>query len=134
MIFKGSCHCRQWQLRLTINRPLGAFNPRLCDCSYCQNKPSALISAPDMVIDFMGSGNRLDQNGDELADFYYCDHCGDLLAVGRNLQGRLHGAVNASLLYDAKQLGQVVQIQPRLLNADEKLARWAKLWGILNGL
>lgn len=87
-----------------------------------------------MVIDFVGGEITINQNGDQLANFYYCDSCGDLLAVGCNLNGQLRGAVNPNLLRNANQLGKPVQIQPRLLSSDEKLDRWGKLWGVLNGV
>jgi len=52
--------------------------------------------------------------------------------VGRDFNNQLRGAVNASLLRDSGQLGKTIEIQPRLLSADEKLNRWGKLWGQLN--
>ena len=73
-------------------------------------------------------------NGDQLANFYYCDYCGDFLAVGCNLHGQLRGAVNSNLLHSSNQLGKSIQIQPQLLSSDEKLDRWGKLWGVLNGV
>lgn len=87
-----------------------------------------------MIINFIGGEITINQNGDELANFYYCNDCGDLLAVGCNLNGHLRGAVNPNLLRDANQLGKPIQIQPRLLSSDEKLDRWGKLWGVLNGV
>jgi len=50
---------------------------------------SAIISDPDMIIDFVGGEITINQNGDQLANFYYCDCCGDLLAVGCNLNSQL---------------------------------------------
>ncbi|MBL4794469.1 MAG: hypothetical protein JKY24_02945 [Pseudomonadales bacterium] len=87
-----------------------------------------------MVIDFIGGDITISQNGDQLANFYYCDSCGDLLAVGCNFKGLLRGAVNPNLLPNAIQLGKPIQIQPRLLSPDEKLDRWGKLWGVLSGV
>jgi hypothetical protein len=87
-----------------------------------------------MIIDFVGGGTSINQNGDQLANFYYCDCCGDLLAVGCTLNVQLRGAVNPNLLRNADQLGKPIRIQPRLLSADEKLDRWGKLWGVLNGV
>ena len=89
-----------------------------------------------MVIELIGdSGNVLaNRNGDRLASFYHCVSCGDLLAVGCEIDGRLRGAVNALLLDQKDSLGESVPIQPRLLSSVEKLARWRKLWGELNGV
>lgn len=134
MIHKGSCNCNRWQVEVEVTKPLGDFNPRSCDCDYCKKFPSAIISDPNMKVDLVGDEFTIIKNGDQLASFYYCDSCGDLLAVGRTFNNQLRGAVNASLLRDSGQLGQTIEIQPRLLSADEKLDRWGKLWGQVNGI
>ena len=87
-----------------------------------------------MTVVFIGDGVSTKKNGDQLANFYYCKGCSILLAVGCNINGQLRGAVNSNLLQDVNQLGKPVQIQPRLLSANEKLERWNKLWGVLSGL
>ena len=132
MIYKGSCSCNRWQVEVEVTKPLGEFNPRSCDCDYCENPPSAIISDPNMRVDLVGGKFTIHKNGDQLANFYYCDSCSDLLAVGCDFNNRLRGAVNASLLHDSSQLGPTIEIQPRLLSADEKLDRWGELWGQLN--
>ena len=132
MIYKGSCNCNGWQVEVEVTKPLGDFNPRSCDCDYCKNSPSEIISDPNMRVDLMGGEITINKNGDQLANFYYCDSCGDLLAVGRYFNNQLRGAVNANLLRDSGQLGKTIEIQPRLLNADEKLDRWQRLWGQVN--
>jgi len=132
MIYKGSCSCNRWQVEVEVTKPLGEFNPRSCDCDYCENSPLAIISDPNMRVDLVGGKFTIHKNGDQLANFYYCDSCSDLLAVGRDFNNRLRGAVNASLLHDSSQLGLIIEIQPRLLSADEKLDRWGELWGQLN--
>jgi hypothetical protein len=134
MLYKGSCNCNHWQVEVNVTKSLGDLNPRICDCSYCKNNPSAIISDPNMVINLVGGEITINKNGDQLANFYYCDRCGDLLAVGCNLNGQLRGAVNANLLRNAHQLGKPIKIQPQLLNTSEKLDRWGKLWGVLNGV
>ena len=134
MIYKGSCNCNRWQLEVEVTRLLSDFNPRACDCDYCQNTASAIISDPNMIIHLVGGECTIDKNGDQLADFYYCDSCDDLLAVGRHFNSQLRGAVNANLLRDFGQLGAAIEVQPRLLSADEKLDRWGRLWGVLNGV
>lgn len=130
MYYKGSCRCKRWQVEIEITRPLKAFNPRVCDCHYCQRHPSSVISDPDMVIKFVGGEASINQNGDRLANFYYCKDCGDFLSVGCNLNGQQHGAVNTNLFGSSKQFGKPIH----RLNSDEKLERWGKLWGVVNGL
>jgi hypothetical protein len=134
MYYKGSCSCNRWQVEIEIKKPLEAFNPRVCDCNYCQKNPSEIISDPNMIIEFFGGETSTIQNGDQLANFYYCNFCSDFLAVGCNLNGQLRGAVNSSLLHSSSKLGKSIEIQPRLLSSDEKIDRWGKLWGGLNGV
>ena len=134
MIYKGSCKCNRWQVEVQLDTPLENLNPRICDCSYCQANPSQIISDPSMSVAFDGIGYSIHQNGDRLAHFFYCDGCHELLAVGCETHGKLRGAINPKLLHDFHLLDEPVYIQPRLLNANEKLERWNKLWGTLHGL
>lgn len=134
VLYKGSCNCNQWQVEMNIAKPLSDLSPRFCDCDYCQINPSRIISDPSMLINLLGGEVTINQNGDKLANFYYCSRCCDLLVVGCILNGQLRGAVNASLLSDSGQLGKAVKVQPRLLSASEKLNRWESLWGVINGL
>lgn len=134
MHYKGSCSCNRWQVEIEVDRALEEFNPRVCDCNYCQKNPSQVISDLNMKIEFFGGETSIIQNGDQLAYFYYCDCCSDFLAVGCNINGQQRGAVNSNLLYSSSELGKPIQIQPRLLSSDEKLDRWGNLWGVLNGI
>ena len=89
-----------------------------------------------MLISLVGDSRDLqvNTNGDQLAKFYHCAGCGDMVAVGCMIEGRLRGAVNSLLLEQKHLLGPATQIRPRLLSAGEKLDRWSKLWGSLEGV
>jgi hypothetical protein len=89
-----------------------------------------------MKIELFGTTQNLivNRNGDGLASFYHCKGCGELLAVGCDIDGRVLGAVNALLLDQKDSLGKPVRIQPKLLSAGEKLLRWRELWGSLSGV
>ena len=132
----GSCKCKRWLIQVSTAEALSKLNPRVCDCSYCMAHPAAIISDPGMRIRLMGDASNLvvNKNGDELASFYHCAHCGDMLSVGCVIHGQLRGAVNSLLLDQQELLGASVPIQPRLLSVDEKLERWSKLWGSLEGV
>ena len=134
MRYKGSCRCNRWQVEIDVTKSLEAFNPRICDCDYCQKNSSEIISDPNMSIEFVGEGVSVIQNGDQLANFYYCKECGDFLAVGTYLHGQHRGAVNSKLLHSSHQLGKPTLVQPRLLSPEQKLDRWGKVWGVLNGV
>ena len=49
----------------------------------------------------------------------------------RSYYGQSRGALNAFTLDDFAQLAEPVAIQPRLLSPEEKIARWARIWGSL---
>ena len=134
MLYKGSCRCNDWQVVVSYPGEMKDLNPRVCDCNSCKNKPFGVISDPTMDISLKGNRVSTTQNGDQIANFYFCSSCGDFLAVGCKINGLLRGAVNTNLLHAKKELGASIQIQPRLLSADEKINRWDKLWGLLNGV
>ena len=129
----GGCRCTTWSLRVTLPQPSQALRPRVCDCDYCQAHPAGLLSAPDMAIELQGDRARLsiEQQGAQLASFYLCARCGDLLAVGCQLDGALRGACNGRLLRDWDAFGEPVPISPSSLSPNEKATRWAQLWGPL---
>ncbi|WP_444895011.1 hypothetical protein ACJJI5_19245 [Microbulbifer sp. EKSA008] len=87
-----------------------------------------------MLVIFIGDGISTRQNWDQLANFYHCKSCNQLLAVGCDINSQLRGAVNLNILNDMNEIGKPVQVKPRLLSAEEKLERWGKLWGSLSGL
>jgi hypothetical protein len=131
---RGTCNCGQWQVSVRVNKSAGDLNPRICDCEYCKAHPSALISDPSMEIDFTGGRATFDQNGDRLAKFYRCESCGDLLAVGCYLSDVLRGAVSSQLFGNTYRFGEPILIQPWKLSGKERLERWGKLWGVINGI
>lgn len=134
--YSGSCKCKRWSIQVSLTEALSNLNPRVCDCDYCQSHPSALISNPRMEIQLLGDSANLvvNTNGDQLASFYLCGSCSELLAVGCAINGELRGAANALLLEQKDSLGNPMPIQPRLLSSAEKLSRWGRLWGTLKGV
>lgn len=131
---ESTCCCGQWKATVTVMKPLAQLTPRVCDCDYCQKNPSSIVSDPSMVITLTGGTVKINKNGDRLANFYHCDRCGDFLAVGCDIDGVLRGAVNSALLGDPSQLSKPINIQPRRLSAEQKVARWGDLWGMLKGM
>jgi hypothetical protein len=112
---------------------LSLLVPRICDCKYCEVNPSAMVSHLELEISILANPNdlRMGCNGSGQASFHHCKNCNQLLAVGATLSGVTRGAVNAFLFGSLNQFAQPVSIQPRLLSADEKAKRWAKIWGSL---
>ena len=136
MNYSGSCKCKRWSIQVSTAEALSKLNPRVCDCTYCKTHPAAIISEPHMLIRLVGEAGDLvvNTNGDQLASFYHCASCGEMLAVGCVIRGQMRGAVNSLLLDQKELLGASMPIQPRLLSAAEKLGRWSKLWGSLEGV
>lgn len=85
-----------------------------------------------MVIRLAGNTIEIEKNGDQLANFYRCANCKQLIAVGCVLNGVSRGAINPELFSNVSEFGEPIHIQPRLLSAQEKLQRWEALWGVLN--
>lgn len=134
MIFKGKCSCSLCTIAFETEKKLSDYLPRVCDCSYCVDNPSKLVSEPDAVIEISTiDSNDLvcRRNGDFLADFYHCKNCDDLMAIGKEIEGSLRGSLNAALLDDCSDLGEIVPIQPRLLSPSEKVERWKGIWSTL---
>jgi len=69
-----------------------------------------------------------EQQGSRQADFVKCSQCQKYVAVTIDTDHRKLGAVNANLLPQQAQLERV-EVTLRLLSADEKNARWQKVWG-----
>lgn len=69
-----------------------------------------------------------DTHGSQQAGFYTCHHCNDLMFVAVQDGNQLIGAINANRLLDLAELPEAQVVSPKLLSAEEKLARWRQLW------
>lgn len=128
-VFSGGCHCRRITLVFEAMDAASDLRPRACDCTFCRTHDAAWLSDPDgmLRIDAHGDAPLRERQGDQRADFLRCAHCGDVLAVMFEDDGMTFGAVNASRL-DEADFGAPVAVSPRQLPADEKTARWRRLW------
>lgn len=132
--YEGGCSCGGWTVGLELQQPLESLTPRRCSCEFCQQHPSVIVSAPELRAKFSGGTARTRTNGERLAVFYYCGECDELLAVGASIQGVLRGAVNSALLPASHALGEPMLVRPQGLDAEAKVERWGRLWGMLTGL
>lgn len=128
---QGSCHCARLALRYETAQPPVDTPPRACDCSFCRKHGAAYLSDPAGALSIVESesGSRREyRQGSENARFQVCAHCGVLVAVVFEHEGRLYGAVNARCLDGDARFGEPVPVSPQRLSPEEKIARWQQAW------
>lgn len=130
MKISGTCKCGNCEVVAEGPIELSELVPRFCDCEYCQQHPSAVVSNSKMLVSVKSKSSIYTAfNGSNQATFYHCQDCNQLLAVGATLGEVSLGAVNAFLFGDLSQFAEPISIQPWLLSPSEKVARWSKVWG-----
>lgn len=134
MKINGTCECKSWAVEMDFPGQLKDLTPRICDCDYCKEYPSAIISHPNLTVLFEGGKAGERWNGDRLAKFSYCSTCNSFLAVTSVIGGQVRGAVNSQLFGDINMYGAPQHIQPYLLSAEQKTERWGRLWAMVVGV
>jgi len=127
----GSCHCARLTLRYETAQSPADTHPRACDCSFCRKHGAAYLSDPAgslSLIEREPGSRREYRQGSENARFQVCGHCGALVAVLFEHEGRRYGAVNALCIDGDPGFGEFVAVSPQKLNPDEKIARWLQAW------
>jgi len=129
MNYSSSCQCGKVQVHLTLPSSIENYEPRECDCDFCQRHRITYISDPGGSLSIK-SDNRLKQSkqGSEQAVFWQCLSCNNLIAVTNSLNGELKGAVNGQLFASKYKLGTSVIVSPKFLSSTEKRARWNSAW------
>lgn len=130
-IHVGACHCGVLRVEFSLCLPPAKIVPRGCDCSFCRMHGAAYVSDPagQLRIAIGASATPIFyRQGSESARFHLCSECGVLVAVSYAHQGQLHGAVNVACLDERADFGEPIKASPRLLSADEKIARWLQSW------
>ena len=75
-----------------------------------------------------GAALREYRQGSGHARFVLCGECGVLVAVVFGDGDDLAGAINATCLDDAPELGEATVVSPQQLAAGDRIARWRQLW------
>ena len=130
-ILRGGCHCGRLAVEFRTSQDRATIIPRSCDCSFCSKHGAAYISDPAGSLYVSHSepdALREYLQGSNAARFLMCRHCGVLVAVIFRHASGIYGAVNAGCLDEQTGLGQPVPASPQTLGAEEKVARWLKLW------
>ncbi|WCL55670.1 GFA family protein [Gimibacter soli] len=131
MVLHGSCRCGNIHLALSTDMEAAAFTPRACDCDFCVERGAAWMSDPAASLSLTVKNRddlELQKQGSETADFWVCKACGTVVCVTADLNGRRFATINARAMDDRHSFQAPVPASPKLLAADEKQARWAKLW------
>ena len=128
----GACHCGNLQLELRLSRAAGDYNPRACDCDFCTRHAAAWLSDPEGALGIRirdaAKVSRYRQ-GNELAEFLLCSHCGGLASVlYKDAAGRLYAAVNARTVDGGRDFGPSQAVSPKQLSGEQKTARWQEVW------
>ena len=126
----GGCHCGAVRIALTTALDPAATAPRACDCSFCVRHGAAYVSDPSgqLVVEAADGALREYRQGSGTARFLLCAHCGVLVAVVFEHDGRRYGAANATSLDARGEFAPVVPASPQQLGRDDKVARWLRLW------
>ncbi len=127
----GGCYCGNIRLDVSLSRDLSAYDPRACDCDFCQKHGAAYVS------DARGSlriwvRNELGVNryrqGSNTAEMLLCRICGVLVGALYREGDRLFGTINVKALDARASFGAEQSVSPKSLSADEKTHRWREIW------
>jgi hypothetical protein len=127
----GSCFCNNISFVMELTQPLNQYNPRECDCDFCQKHGSAAISDKDGTLDITIKDLQLlskFRQGSNLAEFLICKICGVFVAVCYDDYGKIYGAINSRTVTNKKEFGSNTLVSPEKLSNDEKIQRWKMLW------
>ena len=129
MRYSATCLCKSVMLDLSLPRGIDSYTPRKCDCDFCVERDLAYISGPEgrLKVSSIVPLNVLKQ-GSKQASFLQCSQCNQVVAVVYDFGQCLQGAVSASLFKEGFPLSEDQTVSPKLLSAEEKRARWERLW------
>jgi hypothetical protein len=129
MDYLSSCSCASIQVELSLPNPIESYQPRECDCEFCEAHGLAYISDKlgTLTIKSSASINILKQ-GSKQASFVQCSHCEQVVAVTYRAKQVIKGAVSVALFAKDYALGQYQSVSPKVLSANDKRERWSTLW------
>jgi hypothetical protein len=127
-VLRGGCHCGKVRVELTTSIRPAEFHPRACDCSFCTKHGAAYVSDPQGRLRVIAADTLADyRQGSGTARMLLCRACGVLVAAVLEEGGRRYGTVNAKCL-DGVAFGAPETVSPQTLGAQDKKARWTRLW------
>lgn len=127
----GGCHCGNVQLDLELTREPATYRPRACDCDFCRKHGAAYLSDPQGALSIRvrdASDTVNYRQGSGLAECLLCKKCGVMVAVIYRGDDRIIGAVNVKAIDGLTNFASEVPVSPKVLSAEEKIARWQDIW------
>jgi hypothetical protein len=132
MDYSAYCYCKKIGVNLTLARPIASYQPRACDCSFCQLHAVTYISALDGALSIHPTGAlRQLKQGSEQATFWQCVTCDQIIAVTHAFGDAidpLRSAVNGQLFSHQYQLPAPISVSPQRLTPAAKRKRWLSSW------
>jgi len=125
----GSCHCANIRVQARLSRELHDYQPRACDCGFCQRHGAAYISdaAGSLAIEWRDEPGRY-RHGSRNAEFLFCRQCGVLVGVTHEADGRTFAALNIRALDSELGFAATAPASPQQLPPEQRIERWKKLW------
>ena len=127
----GGCYCGNVSLDVTLSREPATYNPRACDCDFCQKHGASYVSDPlgslCIRIEDEREVSRYRQ-GSGTAELLLCRKCGVMVAAVYRDADEVFGTVNVRALDSRADFGAEVAVSPKVLSAQEKVTRWRGIW------
>ena len=128
-VYTGECQCGKTKVTISLPETLAQYSPRACDCDFCVSRNISYLSHPDGTLEIKSIVPlEVQQQGSEQAKFFTCNQCKTVIAASLQLNDKLVGALNSTLLSDFALLQKSTTVSPKKLSAQEKVKRWQSLW------
>lgn len=125
----GQCSCGQTTIRISLPETLEQYSPRVCDCDFCTSRNVSYLSDPNGELEIESiKPLNIQKQGSNQASFITCNCCKSVIAASLQLNNRLVGALNSTLLSNFSLLQEPTVVSPKTLGAKEKTDRWQTVW------
>jgi len=125
----GKCSCGETNVKISLPETLDQYSPRACDCDFCVSRSISYLSHPDGELEIESIAPlEVQRQGSNQASFITCNSCKSVIAASLQLENKLVGAINSTLLSDSSLLQKPTIVSPKQLGAKEKVERWQTLW------
>lgn len=127
----GGCHCGNIRVDLKISHSPDTYNPRTCDCDFCQKHGASYLSDPEGSLHIHVKSTQLlgkYRQGSGTAHCLLCTNCGVLVGVAYQDDDQLFATINSQVVENGVTFGEKKTVSPKTFTASEKIARWKGVW------